>query len=57
MNEDEYKKFHDMHTEGQMVAADEPGHVMAALALTAQRQLSGEFLSWDSDELAPYRKK
>jgi hypothetical protein len=54
------KAFHDgfirVHAEGKLVKPEDCGHVIAALALRATPELSGTFVSWDSEECLPYRQ-
>ncbi|KAF7308378.1 Short-chain dehydrogenase/reductase family protein [Mycena chlorophos] len=40
---------------GNMLQPETPGHVIASLALSAPKSLSGQFISWDSEECAPFR--
>jgi hypothetical protein len=44
------------HAEGKLVKPEDCGHVIAALALRATPQLSGTFVTWDSEECLPYRQ-
>ncbi|KAG6902238.1 hypothetical protein C0995_002870 [Termitomyces sp. Mi166 len=53
--EKDHKKFVKAHREGKLVQPEDAGHVIAALALQAQPALSGQFVSWDSEECRPYR--
>jgi len=46
MDEKDAKKFHDLHKEGGLLKAEQPGNVMARLILDPPKELSGEFLSW-----------
>lgn len=52
-----YKPFVQAFAEGKLVQPEEPGHVIAALALQADKLLSGQFLSWDSGECTKFRAK
>ncbi|KAI0773445.1 short-chain dehydrogenase [Irpex lacteus] len=42
--------FAKEHEEGKLVAPEESGHVIAALALNASAEFTGKFVSWDSEE-------
>ncbi|KAG6917914.1 hypothetical protein DXG01_000523 [Tephrocybe rancida] len=53
----DHEKFVKAHSEGKLVKPEQAGHVIAALALRALPALSGQFVSWDSDECQPYRAK
>lgn len=49
-------KFKELHEEGQLLKPEQPGHVIAKLALEAPKELSGKFLSWNSPELAAFQE-
>lgn len=49
--------FIDAHSSGKLVKPEDAGYTIASLALNATANLSGEFVSWDSDYCAPYRRK
>ena len=51
-----YESFVREHAEGKLLPPDQPGHVIANLALSAPAALSGQFVSWDSEQCAPFRK-
>ncbi|KAG6837417.1 hypothetical protein H0H93_009511 [Arthromyces matolae] len=53
--EKDHEKFVKAHREGKLVSPEDAGHVIAALSIRGQPQLSGQFISWDSDECRPYR--
>jgi NAD(P)-dependent dehydrogenase (short-subunit alcohol dehydrogenase family) len=42
MDEKDVKKFKGLHEEGKLLRPDQPGNVMARLALSAGRDLSGK---------------
>ncbi|KAF9134825.1 hypothetical protein BGW39_005735 [Mortierella sp. 14UC] len=52
----QHAQFVDLHTTKQLLHPDEPGHVIASLAVKAPLSLSGKFVSWDDDELLAHRK-
>lgn len=56
MSKDEAAKFHELHKEGQLLRPEQPGHVIAKLSLEAPKELSGQFLSWNSPELAKFQE-
>ncbi|KAF5387767.1 hypothetical protein D9615_000472 [Tricholomella constricta] len=51
----DHDKFVKAYNEGKLVKPEDAGHVIAAMALRAEHALSGQFVSWDSDECKPYR--
>jgi hypothetical protein len=55
MSAKDYDLFVAAHANGKLLKAEDPGHVVASLALNAARSLSGQFVSWDSEECADYR--
>ncbi|KAL9037321.1 MAG: hypothetical protein Q9180_003786 [Flavoplaca navasiana] len=55
MDEKDVAKFQTLHQEGQLLKPEQPGYVIARLALDASRQLSGRFLDWAAPELADYQ--
>lgn len=57
MSPEDYDKFIKAHAEGKLVRPEDCGHVIAALAIKAPKELSGTFTSWDSEECAPFRKQ
>ena len=57
MTEANYELFVKAHAEGKLVKPEECGHVIAALALGTPISFSGQFVSWDSAECAPFKKE
>jgi len=51
----ERKRFISAHNEGKLIRPETIGHVVAALVLRASKDMSGQFISWDSEECKPYR--
>lgn len=49
------RKFADMHSEGKRVPPQKPGHVLAALAISADPKLSGAFVNWEEESMGKYR--
>lgn len=56
MNEKEHAFFVQTYTAGKLVKPEDCGHVIAALSLQAPKPLSGQFVSWDSEECRPFRQ-
>lgn len=44
MDEKDVSKFHSLHQQGKLVKPEQPGHVIAKLAVGAPKDLSGQFL-------------
>ncbi|KAF7352726.1 Short-chain dehydrogenase/reductase family protein [Mycena venus] len=55
MKAEDHQMFVAVHTNGKLLKAEDPGHVIASLALHAAKNLSGQFVSWDSQECEDYR--
>ena len=51
-----HNSFVREHAEGKLLPPDQPGHVIAKLALAAPATLTGQFVSWDSEQCAAFRK-
>ena len=52
-----HQVFVKAHSEGKLVKPEDAGHVIAALALQADKGFSGQFVSWDSEECSRFRAK
>lgn len=50
-----YKHFHNLHAESKLLKPDAPAEVIVNLSIRAEPKITGQFLSWDCDELASYR--
>ncbi|KAI0081735.1 short-chain dehydrogenase [Panus rudis PR-1116 ss-1] len=57
LTEKDYQKFSLAHAEGKLVKPEDSGHVIAALVLKAPKSLSGQFVSWDSEDCKEFRRK
>lgn len=66
MSAENYKKFTKMHTDGELLAPEQPGHVMAALAINGTRShpkesdgkgagSKGSFLNWNDDVFSDFQ--
>lgn len=50
MRPEDVASFVASYDEGKLVNPFESGHVIAALAIRAPEEMSGKFVSWDSEE-------
>ncbi|TFK75839.1 NAD(P)-binding protein [Pluteus cervinus] len=50
MAEDVYKSFVATHSDGKLVNPNDSGRAIAALSTKAPKSLSGEFITWDSEQ-------
>lgn len=57
MRAQDHEMFVREHAEGKLNKPEDPGHVIASLAVTAPKEMSGSFVSWDSAECAAFRRK
>lgn len=55
MKAEDHARFTGLHRDGKLVKPEQPGAVLANLALRAKHDLSGQFVSWDAEEMADYR--
>jgi len=55
MEEKDAARFHTLHKEGGLLRPEQPGHVMARVVLDPPKSLSGQFLRWDSKDLAIFQ--
>ncbi|KAI9452087.1 short-chain dehydrogenase [Russula earlei] len=56
MAPDVHELFIREKKDGQLVRPEDPGHVIAALAVNGPRSLSGEFVSWDDERCREFRR-
>jgi len=56
MTEKDHKRFTTLAAEGKLAKPEESGYVAASLSLKAPKSMSGQFLSWDSEDCKAYRK-
>ncbi|KAG0342664.1 hypothetical protein BG004_005615 [Podila humilis] len=55
MTPTQHAKFTNLHLNKEVLHPDQPGEVLAALAVNAEKSLSGKSFVWNSEELAAYR--
>lgn len=55
MDEKDAAKFHELKETGGLLKPEQPGNVMAKLAVDAPKEVSGKFLSWDDDALEAFQ--
>lgn len=55
MDEKDREKFLEAKEKGKLLRPEQPGNVIAALAVTAPKELSGKFLSWDDEALKEFQ--
>jgi NAD(P)-dependent dehydrogenase (short-subunit alcohol dehydrogenase family) len=48
--------FKELHATGKLLKPEQPGHVIAKLAVSAGKELSGKFVSWDGEEVAAFQE-
>ncbi|KAF9956703.1 hypothetical protein BGZ65_002504 [Modicella reniformis] len=57
MTPKKHDKFLDLHKNKELLHPDDPGYIIAALAVQGPIALSGGFFAWNDDELKAYRKQ
>ncbi|KAL7748863.1 hypothetical protein RI367_005776 [Sorochytrium milnesiophthora] len=57
MEDESHKWFVEMHKSGKLVDPNKSGHVVAQLALHADKSMSGNFIDWEDQSLASMQKK
>ncbi|KDQ12732.1 hypothetical protein BOTBODRAFT_34192 [Botryobasidium botryosum FD-172 SS1] len=57
MSPKEFERFITLHKNSALVKPEDCGHVIASLAVSAPKELSGQFVSWDADECKDFRRK
>ncbi|KAI0347254.1 short-chain dehydrogenase [Trametopsis cervina] len=50
MRPEDVAEFVKSYEEGELIHPEESGHVIASMALNANREFSGQFISWNSEE-------
>jgi NAD(P)-dependent dehydrogenase (short-subunit alcohol dehydrogenase family) len=56
MHPHEHQIFLDVHSSSKLVKPEQSGHVLASLAVSASKDLSGKFVTWNGEECAPHRQ-
>lgn len=56
MDSTDAKKFAELKSSGSLLKPEQPGHVIAKLAVDAPHDLSGQFLQWNADELKAFQE-
>ena len=57
MRKGDLERFTQAHAGGNLVKPEDSGYVIAALSLKAPKELSGKFVSWNSDECREFRRE
>ncbi|KAL1589351.1 hypothetical protein WHR41_01945 [Cladosporium halotolerans] len=56
MDEQDAARFAELKATGGLLKPEQPGHVMAKLVIEVPKELSGKFLSWNSEELKAFQE-
>ncbi|CAO3692538.1 unnamed protein product [Rhizopus microsporus] len=51
----DHAKFVQLHSQGNLIKPETPGYVLAALANDPPKELSGQFHSWDDEQLKRFQ--
>lgn len=57
MSEKDAAKFASLKKDGDLLRPEQPGHVIAQLAVEAEKSLSGKFLNWNHESLARFQER
>jgi NAD(P)-dependent dehydrogenase (short-subunit alcohol dehydrogenase family) len=57
MSEKDAAKFLGLKKDGGLLRPEQPGHVIAELAVKAGQELSGKFLSWNDEALGEFQEE
>ncbi|KAF2444867.1 NAD(P)-binding protein [Karstenula rhodostoma CBS 690.94] len=55
MSEKDAAKFAGLKTDGGLLKPEQPGHVIAKLAVDGDKHLSGKFMSWNDEALGKFQ--
>ncbi|WVQ68423.1 uncharacterized protein L199_006631 [Kwoniella botswanensis] len=55
MHPDEMIKFQSAYEKGELLTPEQPGSVIAGLAISGPQELSGEYINWADDRLQSFR--
>lgn len=55
MSEKDAAKFAGLKKDGGLLRPEQPGHVIAKLAVDGPKELSGKFLNWNDGALAAFQ--
>nr|XP_018261624.1 cytoplasmic protein [Kwoniella dejecticola CBS 10117]OBR83782.1 cytoplasmic protein [Kwoniella dejecticola CBS 10117] len=55
MHPDEMVKFQNAHKNGELLAPEQPGSVIAGLAIDGSLELTGEYINWADDRLKSFQ--
>lgn len=55
MSEKDTARFVGLKNDGGLLKPEQPGHVIARLAVEAKKELSGKFMSWNDEALAEFQ--
>ncbi|KAF2852848.1 short chain dehydrogenase-like protein [Plenodomus tracheiphilus IPT5] len=56
MSEGDKKKFSELKQAGRLLRPEQPGHVIAELAVRGGKEFSGKFLSWNDELLKDFQE-
>lgn len=57
MSEKDAAKFQELKKDGALLKPEQPGHVIAKLAVGAGKELSGKFLTWNDESLGGFQEE
>lgn len=57
MSEKDREKFSGLKSNGGLLKPEQPGHVIAKLAISGGKELNGKFLSWNDECLKAFQEE
>jgi hypothetical protein len=55
MSTTDMEKFSGLKKDGGLLRPEQPGNVIAKLAISGGKEFSGKFLSWNDDSLSAFQ--
>jgi NAD(P)-dependent dehydrogenase (short-subunit alcohol dehydrogenase family) len=57
MSQKDREKFSGLKSSGGLLKPEQPGHVIAKLAMNGGKEFSGKFLSWNDESLKTFQEE
>lgn len=55
MDKDDNAKFLGLHESGKLLKPEQPGHVIARMTLNPPKELNGQYVNWEGQEVARFK--
>ena len=57
MSASDAARFAELKNEGGLLRPEQPGHVIAKLSVSAPKDMSGKYLSWNDESLGAFQEE